>query len=69
MYHVCTMYHDRSVDNIERYKVAKKTAKRSVSVGNGREFKDLYQRLSINEGEKNIYRMTRIRERKTKDFN
>ena len=26
------LYHDRSVDNIEKYKVAKKTAKRAISV-------------------------------------
>ena len=45
------LYHDRSMDNIEKYKVAKK---------------DLYQRLSTKEGEKDIYRMTRVRERKTR---
>ena len=30
------LYHDRSVDNIEKYNVAKKTAKRAVSVAKGR---------------------------------
>ena len=30
------LYHYRSVDNIEKYKVAKKTAKRAVSVAKGR---------------------------------
>ena len=29
------LYHDRSVDNIEKYKVAKKTAKRAVSEAKG----------------------------------
>ena len=63
------LYHDRSVDNIEKYKVAKRTTKRAVSVANGRAYEDLYQRLSTKEGEKDIYRMARVRERKTRDFN
>jgi hypothetical protein len=37
------------VDNIEKYKVAKKTAKRVVSVGKGRDLEDLYKRLSTKE--------------------
>ena len=43
------LYHDRSVDNIEKYKVAKKTTKRAVSVANGRAYEDLYQHLSTKE--------------------
>jgi hypothetical protein len=35
------------VNNIKKYKVAKKTAKRAVSVVKGRAYEDLYQRLSI----------------------
>ena len=35
----------------------------------GRTYEDLYQHLSMKEGEKNIYRMARVRERKTRDFN
>jgi len=63
------LYHDRSVDNIKKYKVAKKTAKRAVSVAKGRAYEDLYQHLSTKEGENDIYRMARVRERKTRDFN
>ena len=63
------LYHDRSVDNIEKYKMAKKTVKRAVSVAKGRVYEDLYQHLSMKEGEKDIYRMARVRERKTRDFN
>ena len=40
------------MDNIEKYKVAKKTAKRAVSVANDRAYEDLYQYLSTKEGEK-----------------
>ena len=59
------LYHDKSVDNIEKYKVAKKTAKRAVNVAKGRAYENLYQHLSTNEGEEDIYRMARVRERDT----
>jgi hypothetical protein len=62
------MHRDRSVDNIERYKVAKKTAKRVVSEASGQMYDGLYQRLGTKEGEKGIYRMTKSRERKMKDI-
>ena len=35
----------------------------------GRAYEDLYQHLSTKEGEMDIYRMARVRERKTRDFN
>jgi ATP-dependent protease Clp ATPase subunit len=63
------LYHDRSVDNMEKYKVAKNIAKRVVSVANDRVYEDIYQRLSTKEREKDIYRMTRVHERKTRGFN
>ena len=49
--------------------MTKKTAKRVVSVANGRAYENLYQHLSTKEGEKDIYRMAKVRERKTRDFN
>ena len=63
------MYHNRSVDNIEKYKVTKKIAKQAVSEAKGQSYEDLYQHLSTKKGEKDIYRMTRARDRKTRDFN
>ncbi|TKW31776.2 hypothetical protein SEVIR_2G129701v4 [Setaria viridis] len=63
------LFHDRSVDSIEKYKEAKKIAKRAVSVAKGRAYEGLYQRLGTKEGEKGIYRMAKVRERKTRDFN
>jgi hypothetical protein len=62
------MHLDRSADNIERYKVAKKTAKRTVSEVRGRMYDGLYQRLGTKEWEKDIYRMAKSRERKTRDI-
>jgi hypothetical protein len=60
---------DKSATNIESYRLAKRSAKRAVSVAKGQTFDDLYQQLDMKEGEKDIYRITRIRERKTRDIN
>jgi hypothetical protein len=62
------MHLDRSVDNVERYKVAKKTAKWAVSETRDQMYDRLYQRLGTKEGEKDIYRMAKSRERKTRDI-
>ena len=48
---------------MEKYKGAKKAAKRAVSEARGRAYEDLYQRLSTKEGERDIYKMAKIRER------
>jgi hypothetical protein len=62
------MHLDRSVDNIERYKVTKKIAKRAVSEERGQIYDRLYQRLGTKKGEKDIYRMAKNRERKTRNI-
>jgi hypothetical protein len=62
------MHLDRSVDNVERYKVAKKTAKQMVSEVMGQMYDGLYQWLDMKEGENNIYRMAKSQERKTRDI-
>jgi hypothetical protein len=62
------MHLDRSVDNVERYKVVKKIAKRAVSEVRGQMYDGLYQRLGTKEGEMDIYRMAKSRERKTRDI-
>jgi hypothetical protein len=53
------MHLDRSVDNVERYKVTKKTAKRAVSEVRDQMYDRLYQWLGMKEGEKDIYRMAK----------
>jgi hypothetical protein len=62
------MHLDRSVDNVERYKVANKTAKRAVNEARDLMYDGLYQRLGTKEREKDIYRMATSRERKTRDI-
>jgi hypothetical protein len=53
------MHLDRSVDNVERYKVAKKTTKLAMSEARGQMYDGLYQRLGTKEREKDIYRMVK----------
>ncbi|XP_071680209.1 uncharacterized protein [Lolium perenne] len=55
--------------DMEKYKVTKKDAKQAVSEARGRAYEDLYQRLNMKEGERDIYKMTKFRERKTRDVN
>jgi hypothetical protein len=50
------LHHDKCADNIEKYKIAKKSAKRAVSRARGQAYDDLYQRLDTKQGEKDIYR-------------
>ena len=40
-----------------------------LSVAKSKAYDDLYQRLGTKEGEKDIYKMAMIRERKTRDIN
>lgn len=54
---------------MEKYKVAKKAAKPAVSEARGRTYEDLYRRFNTKEGESDIYKMAKIRERKTRDVN
>jgi hypothetical protein len=54
------------VDNVEWYKVAKRTAKQVVSEAMGQMYDGLYQKLGMKEGEKDIYRMAKSWERKTR---
>jgi hypothetical protein len=60
---------DRSATNIESYKIANRVAKRVVSAAKDQVYDDLYQWLGTKEGEKDIFRLARIRERKTRDIN
>jgi hypothetical protein len=63
------LHHDKSVANIEGYKIAKRVTKRAMSVAKGQVYDGLYQWLGTKEGEKDIYRMARICERRTRDIN
>jgi hypothetical protein len=62
------MHINKSANNIEQYKVTKKTVKRAVSEARGQMYDGLYQRLGTKEGEKDIYRMVKNRKMKTRDI-
>jgi hypothetical protein len=56
------------VNNVERYKVAKKTVKHTVSEVRSWIYDELYQQLGTNEGEKDIYTIAKNREKKMRDI-
>jgi hypothetical protein len=62
------MHLDRSVNNIQQYKVPKKTVKQVVSEARCQMYDGLYQRLDMKEGENDIYRMAKSQERNTSDM-
>ena len=51
-----------------RYKAAKKVAKKAMAVAKSMAFDRLYHRLETKEGEEEVFKLTRVRERKTRDL-
>ena len=54
--------------SFERYKLAKKETKKAVQNARAKLYKEVYEKLDTEEVEKDIYRIARIRERKTRDL-
>ena len=54
--------------SFERYKLAKKEAKKAVQNARAKVYKEVYEKLDTKEVEKDIYRIARIRERKIRDL-
>ncbi|XP_077249214.1 uncharacterized protein LOC143888669 [Tasmannia lanceolata] len=54
---------------IEKYKLARKEAKKAVREVRGKSYKDLYHRIGMKEGEKDGYKLAKMRERKSRDLN
>ena len=54
--------------SFERYKLAKKEAKKVVHNARAKVYKEVYEKLDTKEVEKDIYRIIRIREKKTRDL-
>jgi hypothetical protein len=61
------MYLHRNANNVEKYKVSKKTAKRALSEARGQMYDGLYQRMCTNKEEKGIYKMAKSKEWKTRE--
>jgi len=51
-----------------RYKAAKKVGKKAVAVVKNLAFDRLYHRLGTKEGEKEVFKLARARDRKTRDL-
>ena len=62
------LHQDRSDENIQKYKTARGKAKKAVSEARGQAYAGLYQKLNTKEGEKDVYKIAKLRERKTRDF-
>ena len=50
------------------YKAAKKVARRAVAVAKSQAFDRLYHRLGTKEGEMEVFKLARARERRTRDL-
>ncbi|KAJ7952361.1 Retrovirus-related Pol polyprotein LINE-1 [Quillaja saponaria] len=55
-------------DNYKCFRQARKDAKKAVREARGKACEGLYQKLETKDGEKNIYRIAKQRERRTKDL-
>ncbi|XP_071704359.1 uncharacterized protein [Rutidosis leptorrhynchoides] len=52
----------------ERYKEAKREAKKAVAIAKDKAYEDLYRKLDSKEGANNIYRIAKARERRSMDL-
>jgi hypothetical protein len=63
------LHHIKSDENIQKYKEARRNTKKFVSESRGQAYAELYRKLDTKEGENDVYKMAKLRERKTKNFN
>ena len=70
MKRVCfkALYRDKIDENMKNYKRAKKEAKKVVSKAKAKAWEHFYKKLDSKEGEKDIFKLAKARERKTKDL-
>ena len=54
---------------MERYKEAKRETKKAVSEAKAKAFEELYRRLDTKEGERELFKLAKARDRRTKDLN
>ena len=58
----------KNIEDLEKYKNAKKEAKKAVSDAKFKAYDDLYHKLGTKEGEMGVYKLARIRDRKCRDL-
>ena len=59
----------RYEESLQKYRDAKKEAKKAVSNAKLKAYDNLYNKLDTKESEKDIYKLAKLRKRKIKDFN
>jgi len=63
----CTSEEEKGVREIA-YKVAKKFAKKIVAIAKNDAYERLYRKLESREGEKDVFKLAKAREKKTRDL-
>jgi hypothetical protein len=63
------LHHNKRDENIQKYKKAKRNAKKIVSEAKSPTYVELYRKLNTKNDENDVCKMTKLRERKTRDFN
>jgi hypothetical protein len=63
------LHHNRSDENIQKYKEIGRNAKKAVSEAKGQAYAKLYRKLDTKEGENVVYKMAKLQEKMTKYFN
>jgi hypothetical protein len=58
----------KNVINVQKYKEVRRNTKKTVSDASGQTYTELYWKLDTKEGENDVYKMAKLRERKTRDF-
>jgi hypothetical protein len=63
------LHHNMSNKNIQKYKKAKRNAKKVVSEAMSQTYAELCRKLDMKEDENDVYKIAKLREMKTRDFN
>jgi hypothetical protein len=58
------LHHNRSDENIQKYKEASRNTKKAVREVRGQAYTELYRKLDMKEGENDVYKMAKLLERK-----
>ena len=64
-----SLYKDKTNENIEKYKIIRKEAKKVVKDIKHRCYENLYKKLGIRDGEKGFYKLAKVRDKKSRDLN
>ena len=60
---------NRSEEDFERYKYIRKETKKVIRDAKFKAYDDLYDKLGTKDGERDIFKLAKLRERKTRYFN